>query len=442
MPFTSRMSVVSMLWLSLLSAGKVFAALSFPAPPHGYSNQFHEVNHFSTLANIAGNCRGHFPAIDTAWQEMLSMIDAGRGAARKIAETQEEPIYSDDPNALKEYKNWLRITQPFHALYDVASLAELRWRAQKVIKVYDHLMTRNRVTTPQGPRFWVVCNDDWIVYKTSTFTDPRDIGTPNQGRFTIGDPDPNKPDRESYPEGAYYLPGVKPYLWWEEGYSQPNDEHPFCKPGVRVASLILQGVVIFCEEAFKAPNAPMQAMEGQIRPGDRIDQTQYKNTLPQNWFRELFWYCWNKDDEALDDTKPYSWAKTIDIANTDSKKIMDTAQAYIFYATAMYWDSFYWGHGVAAKSPEMEKEKEKGKKFQGLKDKFKSIAGKKGQSSTNPNGRRIVKKRGNDDNTSHGEDDAGVQTPGDLGCENCEAEPNEANLDFNGNDTQDINIMA
>lgn len=74
-----------------------------------------------------------------------------------------------------------------HRFGDVADFQELKKRAAAMrAETYDWLFYRNRVEKSNGPSYWIVCKDDWIKYKPSTFMDPRDIDNADEGRFTIG----------------------------------------------------------------------------------------------------------------------------------------------------------------------------------------------------------------------------------------------------------------
>ncbi|KAF2162740.1 hypothetical protein M409DRAFT_26977 [Zasmidium cellare ATCC 36951] len=385
------------LLLGLLFASNILAAHKFRAPEDGYRNLIDQ----------------------PAWEQMLAMIDASRSALEIIANTKEEPQPRSfrDPKSLKEYQNWLRITQTFKALFgDVADFQELKKRAAAMrAETYDWLFYRNRVEKSNGPSYWIVCKDDWIKYKPSTFMDPRDIDNADEGRFTIGSPNANIRGRKSFVNGAYYLPGLPNdrCLWWEEGLSKPNEDYPFCKPGVGVTSIPSMGIIIWCEAGLEGSNLNMLDVGRDLVSGNQIDDRLYSKSIAQKWFRDLFKYC-----------QQHEW---------------------------------YWGTGQAAATPETEPftphtPKSPIKKFKtkckDIKDKcgqklnFGALGGKKGETSTNPFGRRLARKRGNGKTMPLDDDDLAVHTVTSTDCESCGFEPRWAKRGLDSFDTDDIDLEA
>lgn len=162
-------------------------------------------------------------------------------------------------------------------------------------------------------KYWIRCTDDWVQYKPSTFKDPRDAGTQNANRFTIGDrktqnitasidkvftdndaADPSAHGREAFPEGAFYLPGMDAtrMLYWEKGKSKPEEQHPFCAPGDHASSVPEFGLMFWCPKAFSEPNWSMDGVQTVLKHNDRLDDVYYSSTLAQKWLRELFEYSY------------------------------------------------------------------------------------------------------------------------------------------------------
>lgn len=104
--------------------------------------------------------------------------------------------------------------------------------------------------------------------------------------------DPDYEDRQTYPNGAFYFPGL-PYssnLWWDEGWSQPDDPHPIWKPGVRVSSIPPLRLIIWCDAAFHANPVSLEDAERSVHAGQPIDSQPIMNTLAVQWLRELMEY--------------------------------------------------------------------------------------------------------------------------------------------------------
>lgn len=84
-------------------------------------------------------------------------------------------------------------------------------------------------------------------------------------------------------KGAYYLPGLPNdrCLWWEEGLSKPNEEHPFCKSGVGVTSIPGMGIIIWCEAGLDGSNWNMLDVGRNRVSGDEIDDRLYSKSIAQ-----------------------------------------------------------------------------------------------------------------------------------------------------------------
>lgn len=94
-----------------------------------------------------------------------------------------------------------------------------------------------------------------------------------------------------YPNGAFYLPGVRPKysLHWDEDVNKPTDVHPLCLPGSLLTSIYW--VVIFCDAVLNvgAVNWDLPGWESRLQRGTSIDDT---STIGGRlWLQEMFEYA-------------------------------------------------------------------------------------------------------------------------------------------------------
>ncbi|KAL8765073.1 MAG: hypothetical protein Q9209_007734 [Squamulea sp. 1 TL-2023] len=215
---------------------------------------------------------------------------------------------------------------------------------------------------------WLFCGDNWLQWKQPTDIDELDTQDPKQTVGEIFDPFVFECSKESAWQlemwnlvmflidtrlvGAFLAKVHTPLKSLNRYVIIPdaNQLNPLCWGSNLACTLQNVRAITFCDPAFGYKKS-LDKTKSEIQPGNHIRD---KLTLAHMWIHE-WGHLFNlfRDEFAVNmlgvpiDEHANGWQKAVNLARWDPNRARRAPDLYALFATAVYFDNYGWGNGVA-----------------------------------------------------------------------------------------------
>ncbi|KAL9631052.1 MAG: hypothetical protein Q9204_004416 [Flavoplaca sp. TL-2023a] len=191
-------------------------------------------------------------------------------------------------------------------------------------------------------KYWQLCGDNWIHWKNPTEIDPSDPQVPQ--RRLVG---------SLKPDGAFFVhirSRTQNIMRYRTIDNAPRVGNPMCWGANHAVTLRSLNVVTFCPGAFNRDS--LGVTKNSINPGDAIGD---KLTLAHLWIHELCHLINNFEDQDAVNTggtvipsqHANGWLLGTILARMATNRARQAPDIYALFATAVFFDNYGWGNGVA-----------------------------------------------------------------------------------------------
>ncbi|KAI5362829.1 Putative metallopeptidase, catalytic domain superfamily [Septoria linicola] len=341
----------------LSSASDVRSGEHFARGNTDYEYKLEDYFEVELRADAPGSCREWETQMREAWDETVEIT--------KLAAAGTEMLLESKPAESREeaYDEWVRVEQIFRALfgkYDAKvegkTLASIVLnRLQELLAI--HLQARKRV--------YLRCGADYVRYIASDSTDPRDIGTSAEGKYTIAKP---SQAHVACPNGAWVADGIpqEDSVLECEPHKVSSGNKPqsrWCLPmfNAQTTRPPHTALVMFCPRILGDDKWSLNSVEPTGRSAAAF------NFMATGWLHEIGHYGLGWIDEPAVDDKgkklpllnghnenTYGWCLATNLAQHDPTRAIKSPENFSHFATAVYFGNWYWGGGIAKEKPEKD----------------------------------------------------------------------------------------
>ncbi|CAK1358694.1 unnamed protein product [Cercospora beticola] len=288
----------------------------------------------------------------SAWADILDILSIAKQKAELLAATK-----SSNPEEIREQ---LRLKQIFRALFGDSSPTLLA-------ENYQYLLVYGIES-----QIYLQCGDNALVYLKATSVDPRDAGTPNEGKYTLAK---SLSPIEPCPHGAWFFAGLEKAKSFYECQHTPlpgryTFRHAGWCPGRQTYGQVVETptktVLGFCNSILSSDTWSVKEESTNIKEGQDFHFDKY---LQSTWIHEMFHYIEKFIDEpSVDDTgkpqgeapydssmrKTFGWPSCVDLGQHEPERALKSPENLAAFAMAAYLEQWHWASGVAKKAPEKE----------------------------------------------------------------------------------------
>ncbi|KAL9038369.1 MAG: hypothetical protein Q9180_003184 [Flavoplaca navasiana] len=278
----------------------------------------------TTYYNARGSCNpAQVEKLTTTFQEAVDAIQKAVEAMTNLKKPRFLHISKDGR------RTWDRQAQLLKALFniDVDSKSGIsskdKGNANDVQQNFQNMLNGLDYKDPSvARRYWLFCGDNWLQWRAPTDTNEYDKHEPKRtvGFFHQG-------------SGAFHAKVFVVGKSIENYIRIPNVPvtQPICGRGNPAGTLRGFEAVTFCNVAFGYNQ--LSPMKSSIRPGDTLDRADEEAV--------------NERGEKISGIHANAWVHGVNLARFDPASSRRTPDPYALFATAVYFDNYGWGTGIA-----------------------------------------------------------------------------------------------
>ncbi|KAI4275767.1 MAG: hypothetical protein LQ337_002982 [Flavoplaca oasis] len=250
---------------------------------------------------------------------------------------------------LNKRRTWDRQAQLLKALFNINvdkshPLTPDNEDANVVQGFFQDMLDGHDYNIPDVTRkYWLFCGDNWLVWKGPSETNEAD------------DRDPKRTLGETFGRGAHLAQVTTPmkslnvYIYSLQ-IQAPN---PQCRGSQFASTLVNTQSTTFCPPSFGDEMKSLTATKSGIKARDPLDS---KKTRAHLWIHEWGHLINNFDDESSVNAAGIpipgdanQWTRVVNLARHVPDRVRRAPDAYALFATAVFFDNYGWGTGVAEK---------------------------------------------------------------------------------------------
>ncbi|PPJ53084.1 hypothetical protein CBER1_11561 [Cercospora berteroae] len=332
--------------------------------------------HVEFTRDAPGSCHPWETKVREAWEETIQMLRIATGKAKMLRSSKPAPAMAERRD------EWIRAEQTFRALFGKPDAKPedfegAEFNDKPMAEVIEGHILFEHLQLPQKP--YLRCDQDYFLYVKPDHVDPRDAGTPEEGKHTFVKPSKNN---VPCPNGAWILQGFPKQQTFWQCYPDPvprvedraMDDVCTDDPimGKALAKSIWfeytpstnrwnwdsdRRIVTLCPALLNRADPSASATSSGIKEGDRLGYP-----IAVTWVHEMFHYVsgWfderavTAEGEPWEERHTYGWREAVNLGQHAAQRTIFSPENMDLFAAAMYFKEWHWGSGRAKKCPEEE----------------------------------------------------------------------------------------